>query len=208
MTADAQDSDSPLLYVSNVRTGTVTRISTHVSHDNGKLKVTTDHMTQVASGFAHRSDPNAVVVGPTGLLLGPDRGSLYVADTGNNRIQLVHGVRDTQSDQGSGETVVSGAPLKGPLALAQSPSGTIIASNGDAAGSANTPDNINRVVEFDPRQHASVTSLQLDNSGVAGAIFGITIPTSGRSGLYYVNDNTTTLDFLPAQSRGEGGNDR
>jgi hypothetical protein len=71
MTADAEDSDSPLLYVSNVRSGTVTRIATHVSRENGKLKVSADHLTQIASGFSHRPDPNALVVGPTGLLLGP-----------------------------------------------------------------------------------------------------------------------------------------
>jgi hypothetical protein len=120
----------------------------------------------------------------------------------------VRGVRGTQSDQGSGETVVSGTPLKGPLALARSPQGTIVASNGDAAGDPNTASNINRVVEIDPRQHAFVTSRQLDTTGTAGAIFGIAVPNTERSGLYYVNDNTTKLDFLPSQSQREGDDNR
>ena len=200
MTADGSDGDTPILYVSDVRSGTVTRINLHLDRDDGRLRAHVTSMTQIGSGFLHRSDPNALVVGPTGLLLTPDHDSLYVADTGNNRIQILHGVREASSDLGDGRTVFAGPPLKGPLALAATPFGTIVASNGDAAGQASTPPNM--VVEIDPRSGKAVASRQLDMtmSGgaiVPGAIFGITTAeVRGQEALVYVNDNTTTVNVL------------
>src|SRR5579872_1582478 len=139
------------LYVSNVLSGTVTRVRIRVHNDHSGTSVKVLSMVQVASGFQHRTDPAALLVGPTGLLLTADGGkhghshsrrngggglSLYVADTGNDRLQLVRGVSETKHDQGAGRTVVSGGPLEGPLALAEAPNGDIILSNGDAAGPA------------------------------------------------------------------------
>jgi hypothetical protein len=136
------------------------------------------------------------VIGPTGLLLGRDGDTLYVADTGNNRIQLLRDVEKRHTDQGAGTMVISGAPLKGPLALAWSPVGTIVASNGDAAGDPSTPPNM--VVEFNPFSHSFVTARQLD-TGAPGGIFGITIAKfSERTSLIYVNDNTNTVNVLPS----------
>jgi hypothetical protein len=196
MTADDTDPDEPILYVSNVLNGTVTRIDLHVTTVNHHPIPTVESLTLLGSGFMHRTDPNALVVGPTGLLLGPDRQTLYIADTGNNRIQVLHGVRDAKSDLGAGQTVVSGPPLKGPLALAWSPFGTIIASNGDATGNPATPPNM--VVEFDPATHSFVATRQLD-TGPFGAIFGITIARiSGKFALIYVDDNSATLNILPS----------
>ena len=196
MTADESDPDRPILYVANVRNGTVTRIDMHIDAYRGQATPRVDRLTVIASGFAHRPDPNALVVGPTGLLLDRDHDALYVADTGNNRVQLIATARERGRDDGPGRTVVSGAPLKGPLALAFSPVGTIVASNGDAAGDAATPPNM--VVEFDPQSGRFVATRQLDSSGVPGAIFGIAIArVNGRSALLYVNDNTTTLNVQP-----------
>jgi hypothetical protein len=203
LTADDSNPSAPILYVSNVLSGTVTRINLDVVNSQGHPTPVIESLTTVGSGFMHRTDPNALVVGPTGLLLAPDRQTLYVADTGNNRIQALRGVRDTHEDLHSGQTVLSGAPLKGPLALAWTPLGTIVASNGDAAGSAATPPNM--VVEFDPRLREVVATRQLDRtmagtppSIVPGAVFGIAIaPVNGTPSLIYANDNTTTVDVLP-----------
>jgi hypothetical protein len=78
MAADDSRPDSPILYVSNVLSGTVTRINLHVDRTGGALTPRIGSLTQIASGFLHRSDPAAVVVGPTGLLLA-DENTLYVA---------------------------------------------------------------------------------------------------------------------------------
>src|SRR5215831_10215928 len=45
-------------------------------------------ITKIGSGFAERTDPAALVVGPTGVGLGAD-GTLYVADTVNSRIAAI-----------------------------------------------------------------------------------------------------------------------
>ncbi len=205
----------PTLYVSDVLSGTVTRIRVRIVSVHGNPRPKILSMTQVASGFLHRTDPNALLVGPTGLLLssgkndgdnsgrkadrhgGNRKVGLYVADTGNNRLQFVAGVNRTNHDRGAGRTIVSGAPFEGPLALAWAPNGDIVASNGDAAGPPQTPSNINRVVEINPRNHSFVTSRQLDTSGTPGAIFGIAIGRVGdHESLIYVNDNTNTVDVL------------
>ncbi len=41
----------------------------------------------IADGFGERTDPNALVIGPTGVAL--DRGTLYVADTLGSRIAAI-----------------------------------------------------------------------------------------------------------------------
>jgi len=196
MTADDSDWQAPVLYVSNVLNGTVVRINLWVNEDHGWPMPQVKQITVIGSGFLHRSDPAALVVGPTGLLLGDNGHSLFVADTGNNRIQVLHGVDHAHGDLGSGHTVVSGAPLKGPLALAWTPEGTIVASNGDAAGDPMTPPNM--VVEFDPSGGKFVAMRQLDTSGTPGGIFGLTIARVGdREALIYVDDNTNTVNVLP-----------
>lgn len=58
-------------------------------------------------------------------------------------------------------------------ALAWTLEGTIVASNGDAAGDRATPPNM--VVEFDPARGQFVATRQLDTSGTPGGIFGIAI---------------------------------
>jgi hypothetical protein len=150
-------------------------------------------MTQIGSGFAHRTDPNALVVGPTGLVLEGD--DLYVADTGNNRIQVLTGVESTLGDLGAGATVVSGSPLQGPLALAETPIGTLVASNGDAVNPNPTTNNL--VVEINPRTNSFVTTRQLD-PGPPGGIFGVFVATvAGNPSLIYANDNTNTVNVIP-----------
>lgn len=44
--------------------------------------------TVIANGFSERTDPAALVVGPTGVGLASD-GTLYVADSVNNRIAAI-----------------------------------------------------------------------------------------------------------------------
>ena len=71
------------VFVSNVLNGTVIRID--VSLPNSEtVKVTS--VTQIAAGYQHRTDPAALVLGPTGLALDRDADVLYVASTADNAI--------------------------------------------------------------------------------------------------------------------------
>ena len=62
----------------------------------GMLAVTT-----IGSGFAERTDPAALVVGPTGVGLGFN-GTLYVADTVGNRITAIPRARAGMTSAGTG----------------------------------------------------------------------------------------------------------
>jgi hypothetical protein len=193
MTADESRPHDPILYVSNVLSGTVTRLNLHVDLGGGGPVLIVESLTQIGSGFAHRTDPAALVVGPTGLVLEGD--NLYVADTGNNRIQVLNGVQSTLGDLGAGATVVSGSPLQGPLALTETPIGTLVASNGDAVNP--TPNEQNLVVEINPRTNSFVATRQLD-PGQPGGIFGVSVATvAGTPSLIYANDNTSTVNVIP-----------
>ena len=86
--------------------------------------------TVIANGFAERTDPAALVVGPTGLAFGCG-GQLYVADTVNNRIAVIpFAVWRWSPLGGGGITLTSGGALSGPLGLALAPNGDVLAANG------------------------------------------------------------------------------
>jgi hypothetical protein len=61
------EGDSAHVFVSNALSGTVTRLDLSMDADGGRLAII--KMTQIASGYAHRCNPAALIVGPTGLAL-------------------------------------------------------------------------------------------------------------------------------------------
>lgn len=108
------------LFVTNVLNGTVAANGTVVSQGSVlRIVLSTPtggtptplSCTTIASKFDERTDPAALVIGPTGLGLGAD-GVLFVADTLNDRIAAIPDAVSTTSDAGAGMTVVQGGPLK------------------------------------------------------------------------------------------------
>jgi sugar lactone lactonase YvrE len=142
--------------------------------------------TIIGSGFAERTDPAALVVGPTGVGLN-GRGTLFVADSVANRITAIHGAPFRGSSAGTGSVVTSGGALNTPLGLTVAPNGNVLTVN---AGDGN-------LVETTPFGKQIATRL-LDNSGTpkgAGALFGLAVAPHG-SGVYYVDDAVNTLRLL------------
>jgi sugar lactone lactonase YvrE len=183
--------DSVELFVSNVLNGTVAgngavvdrgtvlRIDLWVP-DQGEPRE--QSRTVVAGGFPERTDPAALVIGPTGL--GLDRaGTLYVADTLANRVAAVPFATVRSSSAGTGRTVLAGAPLNAPLGLAVAPDGDILTVNG---GDGN-------LIDLD-RDGKDVQIRTITPNG-AGALFGIAVTTSPRS-VYFVDDGDNTLNQL------------
>jgi hypothetical protein len=84
--------------------------------------------TVIASGFAERTDPNALVIGPTGLGFSLD-GRLFVADTLGNRITAISNPLLRQNSDGTGTTLSEGGALNGPLGLVIAPNGDIVTVN-------------------------------------------------------------------------------
>ena len=144
--------------------------------------------TVVATGFPERTDPAALVVGPTGLALGDD-GQLYVADTVGNRIALIPWATRRWTPAIGGITLTAAGSLNGPLGLALAPNGDILSVN---AGDGN-------IVETTPFGRQVVTS-QIDPAGAGGDLFGLTLVQQGR-GVLFVDDGDNTLKlFGPGSS--------
>ncbi len=122
--------------------GTVTRLDLAVT----PTKVSVIRATVIASGYAFRTDPAAIVLGPTGLAFDETADTLYVASTADNAIFAVPqaGIRTELS--GTGNIIFQDNHLRGPLALVFSPNGTLITSNGDAVNP--DPTQPSEIVEF------------------------------------------------------------
>jgi hypothetical protein len=183
------------LFVTNVLNGTVAAKGA-VVHRGTVLRLTLGFpagqapkllsLTRIGSGFAERTDPAALVVGPTGVGLGRS-GTLYVADTATNRIAAIPDAPSRLTSAGAGLTVTRNGKLSSPLGLTIAPNGDVLTVNG-ANG---------KIVETTPGG-AQVATRQLDSSGSpagAGALFGLVVKRHGR-GIYYVDDATNTLRLL------------
>jgi hypothetical protein len=159
--------------------GTVVRIRVNVHPNNGPV---VKSIEVIAEGFPERTDPAALVIGPTGVALGDD-GTLYVADTQGNRIAAVSGALNRHAPvTGAGETVAAGGFLNSPLGMTIAPNGDILTAN---AGDGN-------IVETTP---AGAQFAPLDTGAEGGGLFGLAI-TPDLRGLYYVNDTENSLGLL------------
>src|SRR5580704_17837747 len=108
--------------------GTVVRISLN-TFGGGPPQLL--NSTVIASGFPERTDPNALVIGPTGVAFDDRTGNLYVADSLNNRITAIPGALFLPFSIGTGFTVSRGGALNDPLGLTFDPNHHLIAANGD-----------------------------------------------------------------------------
>lgn len=160
----------PQVFVSNVLNGTVTRLDLSISDTS----VTVSSSTRIASGYAHRFDPAALVIGPTGLAYDTDHDVLYVASTGDNKVFAIDHARAASKDAGLGRVVyMDDAHLHGPLGLALAPNGHLVTANGDAVNAGGEQ---NDLVEFTIGGQF-VAQFQVD-PGPAGGAFGLAF---GRS---------------------------
>lgn len=143
-----------------------------------------DSMTVIGSGFPERTDPAALVIGPTGVGLAGN--TLYVADSLSNRIASISNAVHRTRSAGTGNTVTSGGSLNDPLGLTISPAGAILSADGDDGYLVVTSQGGVQGGKF-----------LLDSSGSppgAGALFGIIAPTATT--IYYVDDATNTLNLF------------
>ncbi len=193
------DATHAQVFVSNVLSGTVTRIDLTIPN-GGTPQVESE--TQIASGYAHRTDPNALVVGPTGLAFDAKTGTLYVASTGDNAIYAIKNAAGTNTDQGKGKVAVQDPQhLHGPLALILAPNGDLIAANGDAVNP--DPNQPNELVEY-TKSGQFVGQFQ-DDGGAPGAAFGLAAQQIGNQVRFAaVDDNTNTLGIWTLQTTQSG----
>ena len=166
-----------------VHRGTVARLFLWIPPDGAPRLLDS---SVIGTGFPERTDPNALVIGPTGVAFDEWNGVLYVADTLNNRIAAIPNALFRFGASHGGMTVTSEGALNGPLGLSLSPEGHLIAANG---GDGN-------LVQINPRSGEQVATKMVDSSGSppgAGALFGL---FAARDGVYFVDDATNTFNLL------------
>jgi len=182
-----------------VNYGTVVRLNLRISSQTNPW---IESMTVVASGFPERTDPAALVIGPTGVGLSPgcdasdgddceDWGReearvLYVADSLNNRIAAIPNALTRTTSGGVGYTLSSAGALNDPLGLIVAHNGHILTVNG----------NDGNIIEIDPYGTQIATKL-IDNTGTppgAGTLFGLAYDPS--LGVVFVDDGSNTLNLL------------
>jgi hypothetical protein len=184
-----------------VHGGTVTRLDLKVS---ASAMPVLESITVVGSGFAERTDPAALVIGPTGVALScggdgdadrddcgkrgddHDGALLYVADTLNNRITVIDHALERTTTGGTGRTLSSGGTLNAPLGLITTPGGDLLTVNG-ADGN---------ITEISPGG-AQRAHLLIDSTGSPpgnGTLFGLVFDPA--HGVYFVDDGSNTLNLL------------
>ena len=167
-----------------VNEGTVARLLLFIPDGHAPLLLDS---TIVGSGFPERTDPAALVIGPTGVAFDDDSGILYVADSLDNRIAAIPDALFRWHSAGIGLTVTQGGVLNDPLGLALAPDHHILAANGDDGN----------IVETNPFTGKQVAVKLVDNTGGpppgSGALFGL---IAASDGVYFVDDASNTFNLL------------
>lgn len=187
----SEDGDRAEVFISNVLSGTVTRLDLRIS-ENDRAPIV-EGLTQIASGYLIRPDPAALVVGPTGLVYDRDKDLLYVASTGDNAIFAIAKARRRGTDAGMGTLVYQdNVHLRGPLGLVLAPNGDLITTNGDAVNP--DPTQPSEIVEF-TISGQFVAETPIDSSGMQGGAFGIALAREDGETLFAaVDDISNTLE--------------
>jgi hypothetical protein len=163
--------------------GTVVRMLFVVPRSGPPLLI--DSMV-IGSHFPERTDPNALVIGPTGLAFDESTGNLYVADSLDNRIAMLPNALFRLGDAGSGKTFSQGGSLNDPLGLTLNGRDLFVANGDDG-----------NIIEFNTNSGKQVDIDLVDASGGpppgSGALFGLWATSSG---VYFVDDATNTFNFL------------
>lgn len=182
------EDESAHIFVANALSGAVTRLDVEVRRD--RLAVV--DARQIASGYTHRCDPAAFVVGPTGVAFDRASDVLYVSSAGDNGIYAVPHALERRSDDGIGRLIVSDAVhLHGPLGLALAPNGDLISAQGDAVNP--DPTQPSEIVEFAP-DGSFVSEFSIDPA--PGSAFGLALEARGDD-IHFaaVDDGLNVLDI-------------
>jgi hypothetical protein len=180
--------DVAKVFVSNVVSGTVTRLDLAIIHGEPVVMGT----TQIAKGYTVEANEAAVILGPTGLAYDAEKDILYVASTADNAVFAVPnaGSRTAPPLNGTGAVIFKDNHLRGPLALALAPNGDLITSNGDAVNAdVNQP---SEIVEF-TKDGKFIGQFNVDPA--QGGAFGIAVEKLGndRARFAAVDDNTNDI---------------
>lgn len=170
-------------YPVTINKATVLRMDLQIAA--GKAPVVTDEKV-IADGFGQRADKDVFLVGPTGVVLGPND-TLFVSDALGNRVVAIDEASTRTTSAGMGREITKDGKLRRPLALAIAPNGNILALNAKNG----------QVVEIEPSSGKQIAAQWIDANPAQsppgnGDLFGLAMKPDG-SGFYYVQDDVNTL---------------
>jgi hypothetical protein len=184
------------LFVSNVLNGTV-KAKGKTVHGGTVIRIALStpansqpmvgSETVIGKGLPERTDPSALVVGPTGV--GLSHGKLFVANSAANAIDAISSAM-TRSTAMAPAMITKGKHLNDPLGMAVAPNGHIVTANG----------NDGKIVET-TSAGKQVAVRVLDSTPVSGApagsgtLFGLAVSPS-HNGIYFVDDGNNTLNLF------------
>ena len=191
---NSRDPSKVQVFVSNVFDGTISRIDFSFPAPG---KIEHSNITQIASGYSHKLDSMAVVIGPAGLVYDQSEDILYVAGEDDDKIFAVSNA-STTTDQGTGRVIFADPNrLHGPMGLSFAPNGNLIVANNDSINpDKNQP---SELVEFTIRgKFVREISIDPNLDGPFGIAFA---QFNGLDELPFVNDNNNTLTVWNFQQR-------
>ena len=174
------------VFYSNVLDGTVKRL--HISYTAENINLLGIH--PVGAGFSHRTDPAALVLGPSGVTYDAANDLLYVADSADNTIYSLDKASNRTSPAIAQRVYSDNAHLHGPLDLGLLPNGDLVVANSD--GSNVNPNQPSEIVEFTTKG-AFVAEQSVDPNN--GGAFGFSFVTLSPNAIKFaaVDDNQNSL---------------
>jgi len=191
MTIFDRGTGAALVFVSNVLSGTVTRIDLNYSLGGESAKIVSTNI--IATGFPHSGDPAAFEVGPSGLAYNPSTDTLYVASEVDSAIYSIQRASTLTSSAGTGTLITQDLThLHGPLDLALAPNGHLLVANSDGRNA--DPNQPSELVEYNAGGQF-VTQYSIDPNN--GGAFGLAIDPlfQGVIRVAAVDDNTVVLNM-------------
>jgi sugar lactone lactonase YvrE len=185
--------DAAQVFFSNVLNGTVTRLDLILP--TGGESLTVRAVYTVASGLNHRTDPAALVLGPSGLHYDAENDILYIASSLDNAVYSISNAGTRTNSAGAGTLIYQDAThLHGPINLILAPNGHMIVANSD--GSNVDPNQPSELVEF-TLEGKFVAQYSVDKNN--GGAFGAGLMTMGGAVRFAaVDDNANTLSIWTA----------
>jgi hypothetical protein len=178
------------VFLSNVLSGTVSRFD--IVYSAGGIGAT---VVVLATGFTHRVDVAALVLGPSGLAYDSVHDTLYVASSADNAVYQISKAAASQGTVAATLLFQDLTHLHGPLDLSILPNGHLLIANSD--GSNVDPNQPSELVEYTTTgQFLGQKPIDPNNGGAFG------LATSnigwGTFRLAAVDDDTNTLNIWTA----------
>ena len=175
------------VFFSNVLSGSISRFD--ISYNPQGISASA---IVLASGFSHRPDPAALVLGPSGLAFDQIHDRLFVASSADNAVYEIDNAATAQSRVSATLLIQDLTHLHGPLDIAILPNGHLVIANSD--GSNADPNQPSELAEY-TAEGTFLNQMPIDPNN--GGAFGVSINNIGWGTfrMAAVDDNANTLNI-------------